>query len=38
MIRIDIQGNSSTDEKEGRTYGDWVAAFGRPHYDYVENE
>ena len=26
--------NQSTDEKDGKTFADWVVGFGRPHYDY----
>lgn len=25
--------NQSTDQREGKTYADWVIAFARPHYD-----
>ncbi|HNW85375.1 MAG TPA: hypothetical protein PLP25_02050 [Candidatus Limiplasma sp.] len=28
--------SQSTDEKEEKTYGDWVVAFARPHYGYMD--
>ena len=30
--------NKSTDEKYGKTFGDWVVAFAHPDYDYQESD